>query len=89
MSLAAWAERNGVAQVTAYRWVRARLSPFPAHRVGWFILVSNPAAETSRRGQTAVYAWISSADRKSDLDRRVVQAKRALVATPAGDVEAA
>lgn len=73
MNLAAWAERNGVARVTAYRWFRAGLLPVPAQRVGRLILVNDAAAETSPRGRTAVYARVSSADQKSDLDRQVAR----------------
>jgi predicted site-specific integrase-resolvase len=73
MNLAAWAERNGVARVSAYRWFRAGLLPVPAQRVGRLILVNDAAAEISRRGRTAVYARVSSADQKSDLDRQVAR----------------
>lgn len=41
MNLAAWAERNGVARVTAYRWFRAGLLPVPARKVGRLILVDD------------------------------------------------
>lgn len=72
MNLAVWAERNGVARVTAYRWFHAGLLPVPAQRVGRLILV-NDTAETALRGRTAVYARVSSADRKVDLDRQVAR----------------
>jgi predicted site-specific integrase-resolvase len=54
VNLAEWAERNGVARVTAYRWFHAGLLPVPAHRVGRLILVNDAAAETALHGQTAV-----------------------------------
>ena len=73
MSLAAWAERNGVARVTAYRWFRAGLLPVPGQRVGRLILVNDAAAEISRRGRTAVYARVSSAGQKPDLDRQAAR----------------
>jgi predicted site-specific integrase-resolvase len=73
MNLAAWAERNGVARVTGYRWFRAGLLPVPARRVGRLILVDDSAASTDRRLRTAVYARVSSADQKSDLDRQVAR----------------
>jgi predicted site-specific integrase-resolvase len=71
MNLAAWAERNGVARVTAYRWFRAGLLPVPAVKVGRLILVDEPDAGVDRR--TAVYARVSSADQKADLDRQVAR----------------
>jgi predicted site-specific integrase-resolvase len=71
MDLAAWAKRNGVARVRAYRWFRAGLLPVPARRVGRLIVVDEPAGEVDRRVRTAVYARVSWADQKADLDRRV------------------
>jgi hypothetical protein len=44
VNLAAWAERNGVAWVSAYRWFRAGLLPVAALRVGRPILVDEPTA---------------------------------------------
>lgn len=73
MNLAAWAGCNGVARVTAYRWFRGGLLPVPAQRVGRLILVNDPAVEESRRGRTVVYARVSSADQRSDLDRQVAR----------------
>ena len=32
MNLATWAERNGVARVTVYRWFRSGVLPVPAQR---------------------------------------------------------
>lgn len=74
MNLAAWAERNGVAPVTAYRWFRAGLFPVPARKVGRLILVDEPVGAPARRGRTAGYARVSSADQKSDLDRQAARA---------------
>lgn len=71
MNLAVWAERNGVARVIAYRWFRAGRLPVPARRVGRLILVDEPIGEAGPRARTAVYARVSSADRKADLDRQV------------------
>jgi predicted site-specific integrase-resolvase len=73
VNLAAWAERNGVARVTAYRWFRAGLLPVPARRVGRLILVDEPSREAGARLRTAVYARVSSADQKLDLDRQVAR----------------
>lgn len=73
MNLAAWAERSGVARVTAYRWFRAGLLPVPARKVGRLILVDQPIGEAVPRARTAVYARVSSADQNSDLDRQVAR----------------
>ena len=73
MNLAAWAERNGVARVSAYRWFRAGLLPVPARGVGRLILVDEPLGGAGRRAGTAVYARVSWADQKADLDRQVAR----------------
>jgi predicted site-specific integrase-resolvase len=73
MNLAVWAERNGVARVTAYRWFHAGLLPVPARKVGRLILVDEPTGDAGLRGGTAVYARVSSADQKTDLDRQVAR----------------
>lgn len=73
MNLAVWAERNGVARVTAYRWFHAGLWPVPARKAGRLILVDDQPADRSRRARTAVYARVSSADQKPDLDRQVAR----------------
>ena len=73
MNLAVWSERNAAARVTAYRWFHAGLLPVRAQRVGRLILVNDAAAEMARHGRTAVYARVSSADQKADLDRQVAR----------------
>lgn len=66
MNLAGWAERNGGARVTGYRWFRAWLLPVSARRVGRLILVDEAAGDAGMRSRTAVYARVSSADQKDD-----------------------
>ncbi len=68
-----WAGRNGVSRVTAYRWFHAGLLPVPARKVGRLILVDEPSENAGAFLLTAVYARVSSADQKSDLDRQVAQ----------------
>lgn len=73
MNLTVWAERNGVARVTAFRWFRAGVLPVPAWKVGRLILVDVLASEAGPQPKTAVYARVSSADQKADLDRQVAR----------------
>src|SRR6201993_4952761 len=73
MNLATWAARNGVTRVTAYRWFHSGRLPVPAQRVGRLILVNDAIAETAQHRRTAVYARVSSADQKADLDRQVAR----------------
>ena len=73
MNLAAWAERNRVARVTAYRWLRAGLLPVSIRRVGRLILVDELTGEAGPQPRTAVYARVSWADQKADLDPQVAR----------------
>ena len=75
MNLAEWAEKNGIARVTAYRWFHSGRLPVPARKVGGLILVDDPseAGESAVRLRTVVYARVSSADQRADLDRQVAR----------------
>lgn len=73
MNLAEWAESQGIARVTAYRWFRDGKLPVPARKVGGLILVDVPDAASAPRGTTVVYARVSAADQKPDLDRQVAR----------------
>ena len=73
MNLAVWAERNGVARVSAYRWFRSGVLPVLARRVGWLILADAPSVSAQTRSRTAVYGRVASADQNADLDRRVAR----------------
>lgn len=66
-----WARQQGVHPVTAYRWYREGKLPVPARRAGRLILVDAPAARAA--GTVAVYARVSSADQRADLDRQVAR----------------
>jgi len=57
--------------VTAYRWFPVGRLPVPARRAGRLILVDVPAAPAA--GTVAVYARVSSADQRADLDRQVAR----------------
>jgi predicted site-specific integrase-resolvase len=73
MNLAAWAECNGVARVTAYRGFRAGVLAVPARKVGRLILVDESVGDAGPQPRTAVYARVSSADQKADLDWQVAR----------------
>ena len=73
MNLAEWAESQGIARVTAYRWFRDGKLPVPARKVGGLILIDVPDAASAPRGTTVVYARVSAADQKPDLDRQVAR----------------
>ena len=64
---------QGVAYVTARRRYEAGKLPVPAYRVGRLIMVGNPLPTAVGGGMTVVYARVSSADQRADLDRQVAR----------------
>ena len=73
MDLKEWAAEQGVAYVTARRWYAAGTLPVPAYRVGGLILIGAPVTGSKDTGATVVYARVSSADQRADLDRQVAR----------------
>ncbi len=71
MNLSEWADLQGIHPQTAYRWFRKGTLPVPARQIGRLILVGNLEASPSKRGSTVIYARVSSADQRGDLDRQV------------------
>ena len=71
MKLAEWARRNGVHPQTAYRWFREGTMPVPARRLPSGTIMVDVAA--APQGQVVVYARVSSADQRVDLDRQVAR----------------
>jgi len=74
VNLREWALSQGVHPQTAYKWFREGKLPVPARKMGKLILVGDLADRPAqRRGRTVVYARVSSADQKPDLDRQVAR----------------
>jgi predicted site-specific integrase-resolvase len=72
VNLKEWAASQGISYVTARRWYEAGKLPVPAYRVGRLIVVGGPMPTTAD-GVTVVYARVSSADQRADLDRQVAR----------------
>jgi predicted site-specific integrase-resolvase len=72
VNLKEWAAGAGVSYTTARRWFEAGKLPVHAEKVGGLILVGEPEAVLAA-GATVVYARVSSADQKADLDRQVAR----------------
>lgn len=78
MRLSQWAKKTGISYITAYRWFRAGTLPVPSEQAkSGTILVYPPEGEKPKSGY-AVYARVSSADQKSDLDRQVKRISEAV-----------
>ncbi|WP_406042954.1 IS607 family transposase [Micromonospora sp. NBC_00898] len=74
MNLKEWAASQGIAYVTARRQYAAGALPVPTYRLGRLIMVGEPlAAAMPDAGQVVVYARVSSADQRVDLDRQVAR----------------
>jgi predicted site-specific integrase-resolvase len=74
VNLREWALSQGIHPQTAYRWYRQGKLPVPAQKMGKLILVGDLEATTQASpGRAAVYARVSSADQRADLDRQVAR----------------
>jgi len=72
VNLKQWASSQGVSYATARRWFDAGTLPVPAYQVGRLIVIGDPVPAASA-GSTVVYARVSSADQRADLDRQVAR----------------
>ncbi|MFD0577088.1 IS607 family transposase [Dactylosporangium darangshiense] len=73
MNLKEWAASQGVAYITARRQYAAGTLPVPTYRLGRLIMVGEPLPAVPQAGQVVVYARVSSADQRADLDRQVAR----------------
>jgi predicted site-specific integrase-resolvase len=74
VNLKEWAAATGVAYVTARRQYVAGTLPVATYRLGRLIMVGEPVTGgVTRAGQVVVYAGVSSADQRADLDRQVAR----------------
>ncbi|MBL6279947.1 IS607 family transposase [Micromonospora fiedleri] len=74
MNLKEWAACTGIAYITARRRYAAGTLPVPTYRLGRLIMVGEPVTgATADAGQIVVYARVSSADQRPDLDRQVAR----------------
>jgi len=74
MNLKEWAAATGVSYATARRRYEAGALPVPTYRLGRLIMVGDPVMPSAgETGQVVVYARVSSADQRPDLDRQVAR----------------
>ena len=73
MNLGEWARQQDIHPQTTYRWFRTGTLPVPARKMGKLILVGDLEAGRVSSRLTAVYARVSSADQRDDLDRQVAR----------------
>ena len=73
MNLKEWAASQGISYITARRQYAAGTLPVPTYRLGRLIMVGEPLPAPPEAGQVVVYARVSSADQRADLDRQVAR----------------
>lgn len=72
MKLSDWARQNGITYKTAWLWWKRGKLPVPARQMPTgMIIVDVPAREGATN--VVLYARVSSADQKADLDRQVAR----------------
>lgn len=69
MKLSEWAKKNGITYRTAWKWFKAGKLPVPAEQTPTGTILVKEGSE--KLGKVALYARVSSADQKSDLDGQV------------------
>ncbi|HEY1977133.1 MAG TPA: IS607 family transposase [Candidatus Baltobacteraceae bacterium] len=69
MRLSTWAKKHGVHYQTAWRWIRDGTMPVPWTQLPTGTILVHPPEVHS--GGVALYARVSSADQKSDLERQL------------------
>jgi putative resolvase len=70
MKLSQFAKRTGISYKTAWRWYKAGTLDAYQTPTG-MVVVRDPQLERTGTGRIALYARVSSADQKSDLERQV------------------
>jgi len=69
MKLSEWAKKNGITYRTAWNWFKAGKLPAPAIQTQTGTILIKESGESS--GVVALYARVSSADQKNDLDGQI------------------
>jgi putative resolvase len=71
MKLSEWAKKQGVSYRTAWRWFKAKKLPVVAEQMAsGTILVNESKSPTN---VVVIYARVSSADQKKDLERQIAR----------------
>jgi putative resolvase len=76
VKLSAWAEREGIHYMTAWRWWKAGKLPVPAYQTPSGSILVELAVPGSQPGRTVVYTRVSSHDQRADLDRQLARLTR-------------
>lgn len=72
MKLSVWAKQQGIAYKTAWRMWKLGQLPVPAEQLPTGTIIVHPPTVTTG-GKAVLYARVSSADQKGDLDRQIAR----------------
>jgi putative resolvase len=73
MKLSTWARENGLSYRTAWRMFHAGTLPVEAEQLATGTIIVKTRAAGEKAQGVALYARVSSADQKNDLDRQVAR----------------
>lgn len=71
MKLAQWARQQGIRYETAWKWFRDGTLPVPAERTPTGTILVHPREAAQGPAGVVLYARVSSADQKADLERQL------------------
>lgn len=72
MKLSVWAKQQGISYKSAWRMWKLGQLPMPTEQLPTGTVIVHPPASATEGG-TALYARVSSADQKADLDRQIAR----------------
>lgn len=72
MKLSDWARNQGIKYKTAHRWFQQGILPVPAEQLPTGTILVHPQTSPAPQG-VALYARVSSADQKTDLQRQMAR----------------
>jgi predicted site-specific integrase-resolvase len=72
MELSEWARRQGISYKAAWKWYKEGELPVPAYQTPTGTILVD-VGEEKGGGKVAIYARVSSADQKADLDRQIAR----------------
>ena len=72
MNLSVWAKSQGLSYKTAWRLWKVGKLPVPAEQLLTGTVIVHPPV-TATKGGVALYARVSSADQKADLERQIAR----------------
>jgi len=71
MKFSQWAKQQGIRYETAWRWYRDGNLPVQAEQTATGTILVHPEDELPHEGEVAIYARVSSAGQKADLERQL------------------